>query len=222
MRILLAEDDAGLRSVLERGLREDGFVVDAVGDGEVALRYLNTYEYSVVILDWRMPGRSGVEVVQDLRQRHNHVPVLLLTARDTTPDRVLGLDAGADDYLVKPFDFAELRARLRALLRRPTPTLAPRLGCGDLLLDTVRRSAAVAGTDVVLTATEFSILEVLCRSTPSVVRRQAIATNVWHDESDALGSNTIDVHVGRLRSKLSHSTTEIQTVRGIGYRLVLR
>ena len=118
MRVLVAEDDDGLRSVLDRGLRENGYAVDAVGDGELALHYLDTYEYEVAIFDWRMPKVSGLEVIQRLRRQGSALPILMLTARDTARDRVIGLDEGADDYLVKPFDFSELLARVRALQRR--------------------------------------------------------------------------------------------------------
>src|ERR1700733_11978297 len=130
MRILVAEDDVALRSVLERGLRESGYVVDAVADGAIALRYLRAYEYDVAVLDWRMPERTGLEVVAEARSRGNRTPILMLTARDTPGDRVAGLNEGADDYLVKPFDFAELLARLLALQRRPRTAQPPRLAGG--------------------------------------------------------------------------------------------
>ena len=220
MRILVAEDDAGLRSVLERGLRESGYAVDAVADGNLALAYLRTYEYGVVVLDWRMPGASGLEVVQQARARGLTTPILMLTARDTTSDRVSGLDAGADDYLVKPFEFPELLARLRALLRRPTETRGPLLACGDVSLDPATHEARIGSEPVVLTATEFAILELLLRRAPAVVDRRMIAVQVWDEEAAAVGSNTIDVHLARLRSKLSGGGTRIETVRGVGYRIV--
>src|SRR5665213_1651316 len=139
MRVLVAEDDDPLRSVLERGLREHGYAVDAVADGDQAAAHLRAYEYQVVILDWRMPKRSGIEVVKDMRQQGDRTPILMLTARDATTDRVTGLNLGADDYLVKPFDFSELLARLQALQRRPALTVVPQIVCGDLCLDTVTR-----------------------------------------------------------------------------------
>ncbi len=139
MRILLAEDGPGLRSVLERGLRENGYAVDAVADGEQALAYLRAYEYWALVLDWRMPGVSGIDVLRQARARHLAVPVLMLTARDTTADRVTELDTGADDYLVKPFQLAELMARIRALLRRPGEPQPSRLACGDVSLDLASR-----------------------------------------------------------------------------------
>ena len=220
MRILLAEDDDGLRSVLERGLRENGYVVDAVPDGDQAATYLRVHDYSAVILDWRMPKKSGLDVLAEARSRRIGTPVLMLTARDTTSDRVTGLDAGADDYLVKPFDFPELLARIRALLRRPPDTREPRLSCGDLVFDPASRSATVGTNPLLLTTTELSILELLLRRTPGVVGRRSIALQVWDDEADAVGSNTIDVHLARLRAKLSGAQVRIETVRGVGYRMV--
>jgi DNA-binding response OmpR family regulator len=220
VRILVAEDDAGLRSVLERGLHENGYVVDAVVDGEAAGFYLRSYDYDVAVIDWRMPGTSGVDVVAEARRRGIHVPVLMLTARDTTTDRISGLNSGADDYLVKPFDFGELLARLHALQRRPAVSIGPRLECGDLVLDPAVRQATIGGDPVSLTATEMGLLEVLLRRSPSVVTRRAMALHVWDDEADAVGSNTIDVHVGRLRAKLRDSRASIETVRGTGYRVV--
>src|SRR5450631_519993 len=143
MRLLVAEDDSGLRSVLERGLREHGYVVDAVVDGAAALSYLRSYTYEVVILDWRMPSMTGIEVVRAMRARGDRTPVLMLTARDATIDRVEGLNKGADDYLVKPFSFAELVARVAALQRRPALTVDPVLTCGDLCFDPTTRVLTV-------------------------------------------------------------------------------
>src|SRR5215472_4357795 len=212
----------GLRNVLARGLRENNYVVDAVGDGEEALRFLRSYDYELAVLDWRMPGISGLDVLRWIRSRQRPTPVLMLTARDAYADRVAGLDAGADDYLVKPFDFAELLARLRALQRRPQAVQQPELVVGDLRFDPATRKVLVAGREPVLTATEFGILELLVRRSPAVVPRRSIAMNVWDDEADAMGSNTIDVHLARLRSKLAGGMVRIETVRGVGYRLVGR
>ncbi len=219
MRVLVAEDDEGLRSVLERGLRENGYTVDAAGDGELALRYLQAYEYGVVIVDWRMPKVSGLEVVQQLRRRGSSVPVLMLTARDEPSDRVTGLDEGADDYLVKPFDFAELLARLRALQRRGEAVQSLLIRIGNLTLDTVTREVRVGTTAPRLTATELSILEVLMQRSPATVSRRSIALAVWSDEADALGSNTLDVHLARLRAKIANSGAKIEAVRSLGYRV---
>jgi DNA-binding response OmpR family regulator len=221
MRVLVAEDDPGLRSVLERGLREQGYVVDAVADGSAALSYLRSYSYEVAVLDWRMPKQSGLDVVAAMRARGDRTPVLMLTARDATEDRVEGLNQGADDYLVKPFSFAELVARLSALQRRPALSIDPVLSCGDLEFDPATRVVSLHGEPVTLTTIETGLIELLMRRAPAVVNRRTIAVQVWDDEADAVGSNTIDVHVGRLRAKLGEASTRIETVRGVGYRLVV-
>lgn len=222
MRVLVAEDDAALRAVLDRGLRENGYVVDAVPDGNAADLYLRTYDYEVAIIDWRMPGASGLEVVERLRRQGVRTPVLMLTARDSTSDRISGLNGGADDYLVKPFEFGELLARLRALMRRPALSLGSRLECGDLIFDPDLREVTVAGNPIDLTWTETGLLEILLRRAPAIVTRRSIALHVWDNEADAVGSNTIEVHVGRLRAKITQSTARIETVRNAGYRLVSR
>jgi two-component system OmpR family response regulator len=221
VRVLIAEDDPGLRSVLERSLVRAGYVVDAVADGERALRHATEYPYEMLILDWRMPRMSGVDVIRAMRRRGVRAPVLMLTARDTTVDRVEGLDAGADDYLVKPFELAELLARVRALQRRPPVPLPSHLVLGDLEFDPAARLVQRDGEELPLTGRELAILELLMRRHPSVVDRRTIATQVWDDESDAVGSNTIDVHLARLRSKIAGSSVRIETVRGVGYRLAV-
>ena len=220
MRALVAEDDSALRSVLERGLRENGYVVDAVVDGESALRHLRSYDYDVAVLDWRMPKRSGIDVIVEARRIGDRTPILMLTARDTAADRVAGLNLGADDYHVKPFEFSELVARLRALQRRPALTVDPVLECADLRFDPATRELTVSGRSVAATATEAALAELLLRRSPAVVSRRTIATQIWDDEADAVGSNTIDVHIRRLRTKLAVSRAQIETVRGSGYRLV--
>ena len=220
MRVLVVEDDPGLRSVLERGLREQGYIVDVVADGPDALSYLRSYTYEGAILDWRLPRLSGIDVVESMRRRGDRTPVLMLTARDTTEDRVEGLNRGADDYLVKPFSFAELTARVSALQRRPALVLDPVLRCGDLDFDPSTRQLSRAGTPIVLTATEIALIELLMRRAPGVVPRRMITVQVWDDEASAVGSNTIDVHIARLRAKLAGATARITTVRGVGYRLV--
>jgi two-component system, OmpR family, response regulator len=220
VRVLVAEDDPALRSVLERGLRESGYVVDAVAEGESALGYLRIYDYEVAVLDWRMPARSGLEVVREIRRRGLAVPILMLTARDSASDRVTGLDEGADDYLVKPFEFSELLARMRALQRRAPTTQNPRLTIGSLEFDPATREVRIGSARPKLTGTELSILEILMRRSPAVVPRRSIALHVWDEEADALGSNTIDVHMARLRAKLALAPVQVETVRGVGYRLV--
>ena len=227
MRVLVAEDDEHLGEVLARGLREQGYTVDLARDGEAAGTFLRLYEYAVAVIDWRMPRLSGLDLVRQLRQgRRGSVgqvtPVLMLTARDTPADRIAGLDGGADDYLVKPFDFGELLARLRALQRR-TRQAQLRLKVGDLEFDPVARHAEVDGrSSPALTMTELGILETLMRRSPGVATRLAIAQQVWPDEADAFGSNTIDVHLARLRAKLAGAAVRIETVRGVGYRIVSR
>jgi DNA-binding response OmpR family regulator len=220
MRVLVAEDDEGLRSVLERGLRESGYAVDAVEDGELALRYLDTYEYEVAILDWRMPKVSGLEVTQRLRRRGSALPILMLTARDTAQDRVAGLDEGADDYMVKPFHFSELLARVRALQRRGEAVQSRVIKVANLALDSVTREVSIGAVQPRLTATELALLEILLQRSPAIVSRRSIALAVWNEEADALGSNTLDVHLARLRAKIASSGAKIEAVRAIGYRMV--
>jgi DNA-binding response OmpR family regulator len=222
MRVLVAEDDDGLRSVLERGLRENGYAVDVTVDGQQALRYLDTYDYEVAIIDWRMPRLTGLELIQQLRRRGSSLPVLMLTARDTASDRVTGLDEGADDYLIKPFDFAELLARVRALQRRGEAMQSLLIKVGDVTLDTVTREVRMGTVHPRLTAIELGILEILLQRSPAIVSRRSIALAVWEDEADALGSNTLDVHIARLRAKISNGGVKIESVRALGYRIMTR
>ncbi|MFI5261194.1 MAG: response regulator transcription factor [Candidatus Limnocylindrales bacterium] len=219
MRLLVAEDDDGLREVLVLGLTEQGYQVDAVARGDDAIDQLKWYEYDVAIIDWRMPGVAGVEVVAWARHHERPTALLMLTARDAPPDRIQGLDAGADDYLVKPFDFGELLARVRALQRRPRGIDGPVLTRGRLQLDPRTRLVTADGAELRLTATEYHILELLLRRAPAVVERKAIAEHAWDDETDPLGSNAIDVQLSRLRAKLTGGGVRIVTVRGAGYRL---
>ncbi len=219
MRVLVAEDDPGLREVLVLGFEDNGYQVDAAERGDDAIDMLKFYDYDVAIIDWRMPGAEGIDVVAWARKHGKPTAILMLTARDAPPDRIRGLDAGADDYLTKPFDFGELLARVRALQRRPRGVDAPTVTRGDLALDPVRREVTVAGRPVALTATEYAILELLMRRSPAVVDRKAIAEHAWKDETDPLGSNAIDVQMSRLRAKLPAAGIRIVTVRGAGYRL---
>jgi two-component system copper resistance phosphate regulon response regulator CusR len=220
MRVLVAEDEPGLRDVIVLGLADAGYRVDAVGRGDDAIDQLRWYEYDVAIIDWRMPGGEGIEVVRWARSHERPTAILMLTARDTVADRVAGLDSGADDYLVKPFEFSELLARIRALQRRPRGVEAPILQLGRLALDPAQHTVTVAGCDVALTPTEYLVLEVLIRRSPSVVDRRAIAEHAWADETEPVGTNAIDVHMSRLRAKLVGSQLRIVAVRGTGYRLV--
>jgi DNA-binding response OmpR family regulator len=220
--VLVAEDDVSLGEVLARGLREQGYVVDLVPDGETAATYLRCNQYEVAVLDWRMPRLSGLDLVQRLRRGgtgNGSTPVLMLTARDTPADRIAGLDAGADDYLVKPFDFGELLARLRALQRRPPLSQSPRMKIGEVEFDAAAREVLIQGQRPALTSTELGILELLMRRSPGVADRRSIAQHVWDNEADAFGSNTIDVHLARLRAKLAGGGVRIETVRGVGYRI---
>jgi DNA-binding response OmpR family regulator len=222
MRLLVAEDDAKLRDVLTRGLTQAGYVVDAVADGDDAQASLLSNAFDVAVIDWRMPGRDGIKVVETLRAHGMSIPVLMLTARDTPPDRIRGLDAGCDDYLVKPFDFDELLARLRALLRRPATALGVQLRIGALIIDPAAGAVSVNGHTVALTPTEYAIVELLARRSPAVVRRDAIANHAWPDSLDAIGSNNIDVHIARARAKLADSGVRIEAVRRVGYRITER
>ena len=219
MRVLVAEDDRGLREVLVQGLEDAGYFVDAVERGDDAIEQMKFYDYDVAVMDWRMPGVTGIEVASWARRNDRPTAILMLTARDTPPDRIQGLDAGADDYLVKPFDFGELVARIRALQRRPRGVGAPVLTRGVLSLDPARRQVNLNGKLLNLTTAEFHILELLMRRFPSVVDRKAIAEHAWRDETEPLGSNVIDVKMSRLRAKLVNSGVRIVTVRGSGFRL---
>jgi DNA-binding response OmpR family regulator len=222
MQILVAEDDAQLRDVLARGLRSAGYTVDVAGRGDEALELLLKNGYAAAVVDWRMPVMDGIDVVIAIRARSLSTPVLMLTARDTPSDRIHGLDAGCDDYLVKPFDFQEMLARLRALMRRPKTTLGVQLRAGALTIDPVARLASVNGTALALTPTEYAIVELLVRRSPAVVSRETIANHAWTDALDPIASNSIDVHVTRLRAKLVGAGVRMEAVRSVGYRLVAR
>jgi DNA-binding response OmpR family regulator len=222
VRLLVAEDDARLCDVLARGLRGAGYSVDVASRGDEALSLLLLNTFDAAVVDWRMPAMDGVEVVTALRARGLSVPVLMLTARDTPSDRIRGLDAGCDDYLVKPFDFQELLARLRALMRRPAESLGVRLRVGALIIDPAGRGATVNGEAIALTPTEYAIVELLARRSPAVVRREAIANHAWPDSLDPIASNAIDVHIARLRAKLVVAGVRFEAMRRVGYRLIER
>ncbi len=221
MRLLVAEDDVPLCSVLQRGLEENGYVVDVAGRGDDALHLLQVYDYAAAVIDWRMPGLDGVEAIRAARARRISVPVLVLTARDGVADRVEALDAGADDYLVKPFQFPELLARLRALQRRP-PGLRAVLELGGVRLDPAARRVTYDGVEMNLTRYELSLLELLLRRHPAVTERGTIAQHLWAEEWAAATDNSIEVHVSRLRGKLARSGLRVVSVRGAGYRLEKR
>jgi len=219
VRILVVEDEAPVRHFLERGLREQGYAVDSTGDGDDALRLARTHAYDVVVLDVMLPGRDGLDVVRTLRADQDPTPVILLTARDAVEDLVAGLDAGANDYIAKPFAFAELLARLRALLRRGSPA-ASVLQVGSLRIDLAARTVEREGTKIDLTAREYSLLEYLARHAGHVVTRTMIAEHVWDTRYDTY-SNVIDVYIRYLRRKIDDpfETRLIHTRRGVGYVL---
>jgi len=221
MRLLLAEDDAKLCDVLARGLQRAGYLLDAVRRGDEALELLRFNDYAVAIVDWRMPGVQGIDVVKQARLAGLRTPVLMLTARDTPADRIAGLDAGSDDYLVKPFDFEELLARVRALMRRQADHV-PTISFGALRIDPARREATVRGAPLALTPTEFAVAETLARAAPALVSRDDLVRRAWHDGSESVGGNTIEVHVARLRAKLVAGGVGVEGVRRSGYRLVPR
>lgn len=220
MRILLVEDDKGLAEVLSRGLRESAHAVDVAGRVAQVWPKVGVERYDVLVLDVNLPDGSGFDVTRTLRERGDSTPILILTARDEVEDRVQGLDAGADDYLVKPFALAELLARLRALARRPVDAQPPVLTVGDLEVDPGRRAARRGGVPLDLTTTEYALLEFFARSAGTVCSREDISASVWDENYDPL-SNIIDVYVARLRKKLDPSGDSplIHTVRGAGYVL---
>lgn len=218
MRILVVEDDRKVASFLEKGLREEGYAVDVAHDGPDGLLKARVYDYDLLILDVMLPGMSGLEIIRDLRSRENAVPALMLTARDAREDVVLGLDAGADDYLAKPFGFDELLARIRALLRRGGAARLDRLLYDDVELDRARHAAFRGGRRLDLTPKEFQLLDYFLVNRERVVRRTELLEKVWDLRFDPM-SNVVDVHVGHLRRKLRDAGGEelLHTVRGVGY-----
>jgi two-component system, OmpR family, response regulator len=220
VRLLLVEDDAKLARAVSRGLRHEGFAVDDAADGEQALLEAAVWDYDAIILDVLLPGRDGFEVCRALRERGCWAPVLMLTARGRVADRIGGLDAGADDYLVKPFDFGELLARLRALLRRAPAERPAELRVGDLVVDPATHAVSRAGTPVELSAREFAVLEYLARHPGEAVSRTRLIEHVW-DRNFYGSGNIVDVYVGYLRRKLElpFDRPLIRTVRGVGYVL---
>jgi DNA-binding response OmpR family regulator len=220
MRVLVVEDELQIAQFIRQGLTEAGYAVDLAMDGQEGQAYTRAAAYDVIVLDLMLPKLSGLAVLKQLRECGITTPVLLLTARDAIEDRVAGLDAGADDYLVKPFAFAELLARIRALLRRPPIQQASLLQVDDLALDTIRREVHRAGQLIELSPREFALLEYLMRHPNQVLTRTQIAEHVWN--FDFLNeSNVVDVYIGYLRRKIDRGSQRplIQTLRGVGYRL---
>lgn len=220
MRILLVEDEPSAAKMLAKGLREQSYAVDVAEDGEAALYQISIYDYDLVILDVMLPRKDGFEVCREMRAAGSSVPVLMLTARDVVEDRITGLDSGADDYLTKPFDFGELLARARALLRRGEALRSETLVVADLEIDTCSKRVQRAGTDIQLTVKEYGLLEYFARNVDRVLGRAEIAEHVWDENFDAF-SNLIEVYVQRLRRKIDdgHPVKLFQTRRGEGYVL---
>lgn len=220
MRLLVVEDEQDVRGFLIQGLTEAGYTVDEATDGLEGLQYASSVEYDLIVLDLMLPRLDGLGVLRDLRGRGLKTPVLLLTARDGVLDRVGGLDSGADDYLVKPFDFTELLARIRALLRRPPLAADPVLRVDDLELDTVKHEVRRAHILITLTPREFGLLEFLMVHVGQVLTRTQMIEHVW-DVHFAGDTNVVDVYIGYLRKKIDHEFDRplIETVRGFGYRM---
>ena len=220
MRILIVEDDGKVAGAVRTGLEAEGYTTVSAGSGEDGYFCATTEPFDALVLDIGLPGRSGLDILKALRRRGQTIPVLLLTARDAVEDRVLGLDSGADDYLVKPFAFAELLARLRALLRRGHPEESLRLRLADLELDPLTRGATRAGQAIDLTTREFELLEYLLRHQGYIVSREMIARDVWKEPSRGTPlDNVIDVHIAHLRKKVDQgcSLRLIHTLRGVGF-----
>lgn len=214
MRLLVVEDEPDLAATLRKALAEEGFAVDVVGDGEEALWQAESIAYDAIVLDLMIPGIDGWEVVRRLRAKDNRSPVLVLTARDATTDKVRALDSGADDYLTKPFTLNELLARIRALIRRAAGSPSPVLRVGDIQIETSARRVTRAGIEVDLAAKEYALLEFLVLHRGTLVTRAMLYEHIYDDRDDSM-SNVVDVYVARLRKKLGHEV--ITTYRGAGY-----
>lgn len=222
MRILLVEDEIKVGNAVSEGLRAEGYEVAWAETGEEGFFHASSQGFDLIVLDVMLPGRDGIEVLQTLRKQGSRTPVLLLTAKDAIEDRVLGLDAGADDYLVKPFAFAELTARIRALMRRNKPESSGVVSIASLEIDPIRRIVSREGHRIDLTAREFELLEYLARNHGRVVSRQMLARDVWQETDRATPlDNVIDVHVARLRRKMDDpfDIKLLHTVRGVGFTL---
>ncbi|MFW6110205.1 MAG: response regulator transcription factor [Patescibacteria group bacterium] len=222
MRILVIEDEHTVANSLRKGLEQESYAVDVAYDGEYGYDLAATNDYDVIILDLMLPKLSGIEICKDLRQAENNTPILILTARGQLEDKVKGLNTGADDYLVKPFAFAELLARLRALARRPQETTGTTLKVADLTLNTITFKVTRAGKKIDLTKKEFALLECLMRHKGQVLSKEQLIQHVWDYAADIL-PNTVEVYIGYLRNKIDEPFPEkkplIKTVRGFGYKL---
>jgi DNA-binding response OmpR family regulator len=220
MRILLVEDEPGIAQFINQGLKEAGYIVDLAVDGEKGKDFILTYDYDILILDILLPKIDGLRLLEEIRSQKILTPVLLLTARDAVEDRVQGLDRGADDYLVKPFAFSELLARLRALQRRPPLQFEAVLQVGDLIMDTAKREVRREGQTIVLSPLEYILLEYLMRNSDRVLTRTQIGERVWNLDFYN-NSNVVDVYIGYLRRKIDRGYAQplIHTIRGVGYCL---
>jgi DNA-binding response OmpR family regulator len=220
VRLLLAEDERRVRAFVARGLSEEGFQVRETGDGAEALDLLEAEQFDLLLLDWMLPRRSGLEVLRALRGRSDVTPIIMLTARDAVSDRTLALNEGADDYVVKPFAFEELLARVRAVLRRVSGRASGILSCADLTLDPATRKVVRQGKEIRLTAREFALLTFLLEHAGEVVSRSRIVEAVWEHDFETF-SNVVEVYIRYLRAKIDEPFPRklIQTVRGVGYSL---
>ena len=219
MKILIVEDQENLAKIIQKGLSAEGFVVDYVLDGQIALERINVYhgDYDLIVLDFMLPNKSGLEIVAEMRSKDFTTPVLMLTAKDDKRDVTAGLNAGADDYLTKPFSFDELQARIRAILRRPHSSLPMEISIKNVNLNPATKSVSYCGKPVLLTLKEFSLLEYLMRHPNKALSRDDILCNVWDFAFDSF-ANVVDVHITSIRKKLG-SAQLIETVRGIGYKI---
>ena len=220
MRILVVEDEPRMAALIQQGLEEEAYAVDVVGNGRDVQLWVESATYDMVLLDIMLPGMSGLDVCRQLRAAGHNMPILMLTARDTLPDKVKGLDSGADDYLVKPFAIEELTARMRALARREAPVKTAVLTIADLTLDPASKLAQRSGEIIELTAKEYALLETLMRHPNQILSREQIIDHVWNMEFDS-GSKLIEVYISNLRKKIDadHAPKLIHTVRGLGYRI---
>lgn len=221
MRILVIEDEHKIAQALKRGLEQERYAVDLEFDGEDGLAAAEAENYDLIVLDRMLPGKDGMDVCRELRDKGNHTPILMLTAKDRISDRVQGLDAGADDYLIKPFSFEELLARIRALLRRPHEAASTILEVGDLQLDPANFTVIRADQPIILSSKEFSLLEYLMRNAGRTLSKDMIMNHVWDFDADIL-PNTIEVYIGYLRNKIDKpfdGPNLIHTRRGFGYTL---